>query len=121
MMLINNFIKLVLDSFLFVLNQNMFSASMGFTTAIGMVVGVILYDGDMDQSKKGIVSIFSYGIMIIWTSLVRILPNAVERGFVYADGRPFASIVTIFYITIFWTLGVQIGVRLFKHKRFREK
>lgn len=104
----------------FVANQNMFWGSMGFTTSIAILVGVLLYDGNTEQAKKGTLSVLSYGAMILWTTAVRVIPNAIEHNFTYSDGRPFATLVTILYITIFWILGVSIGVHLFKIKKFRK-
>lgn len=114
-----NAFNLLVDSLVFVANQNMFWGSMGFTTAIAILVGVLLYDGNTDQAKKGTLAVLSYGAMILWTTFVRVFPNALDRNFIYSDGRAFATIVTIFYITIFWLLGIYIGVKLFKIKKFR--
>lgn len=109
-----DFLKLLEASFLYVMNQNMFWGSMGFTTAIAMFVGVMMFDGNMEQTKKGTVAVLSYAGMILWTTTVRILPNAIDRGFIYNDGRPFAGIATIIYLTLAWLLGIVIGVNIFR-------
>lgn len=113
-------VDLLYTSLIYVANQNMFFGSMGFTTGMGMLVGVLLYDGNLKNARKGVVAVLTYVIMLLWTTAVRILPNAIRLGFHYHDGRPFAGIATTIYITIAWMLGVWIGVRLFKHHKFND-
>lgn len=115
-----NAIILFMKSMEYVANQNLFWGSMGFTVAIAIFVGAMLFDGNIEQSKKGMVAVGTYAFMLVWTTGVRILPNAIERDFVYNDGRALASIATIVYITLFWMIGVMIGVNIFKLKKYRE-
>lgn len=112
-------LTMLYTSLMYVKDQHMFWGSMGFTTSIAMFIGVLLYDGNTKEVNKGFITIFSYASMLLWTTSIRIIPNAFERNFNYADGRPFATIATIFYLTIFWVLGIQVGVRLFKHKHYK--
>jgi len=112
-----NAVSLFIESFKFVAGQTLFWQSMGFTTGMGIFVGVILFNGNSAQAKKGSLAILSYAAMLLWTTTMRILPNAIEREFIYTDGRPFAGIATIFYITIFWILGIIIGVNVFRFRK----
>jgi hypothetical protein len=115
-----NAFNALFQSLAYVYNQNMFWGSMGFTTAIGLFVGVMLFDGNIEKTKKGMVATLSYASMLLWTTFVRILPNALERNFVFTNAQPLAGIATIIFITIFWVLGVLIGVNIFKLKGFKE-
>lgn len=99
----------------------MFWGSMGFTTAMAMFVGVMMFDGNMEQTKKGTIAVLSYAGMILWTTTIRILPNAIDRGFIYADGRPFAGIATIIFLTLAWLLGILIGVNIFRLRNKENK
>lgn len=112
-----NAINLFVDSLKFVSEQTLFWQSMGFTSGMAIFVGVILFNGNSAQAKKGTLAILSYAAMLLWTTIMRILPSAIERNFIYTDGRPFAGIVTIFYITIFWILGIIIGVNVFRFRK----
>lgn len=112
-----NAINLMIDSLLFVYKQSLFWPSMGFTTATAIFVGVMLFNGNFDQAKKGTLAILSYAAMLTWTTIARVLPNAIERNFEYSDGRAFAGIVTIIYITIFWILGIIVGVNIFRFRK----
>ena len=114
-----NAFSLVLDSLKYVAGQNAFWESMGFTSAMATFVGVLLFNGNVDHAKRGTIAVFAYAIMLLWTTFARILPNAIERNFIYQDGRAFASIVTIFYITVFWLFGILIGVNVFKFRKER--
>lgn len=87
---------------------------MGLTTSIAMFVGASIYNGNFEQAKKGVFAVGSYGTMLAWTIFSRVLPNALERNFVYSDGRAFAGLVTIIYVTIFWMLGIGMGVTVYK-------
>ena len=111
-----------MDSFVYVANQNMFWGTMGFTTAMAIFVGVLLYDGNLDQAKKGTWAVLSYVFMVIWLNLVRIFPITANPDYIYGKsnyGMPYAGIVTIIYITIAWLIGIGIGVNLFKHKHYK--
>lgn len=113
-----------MDSFVYVANQNMFWGTMGFTTAMAMFIGVLLYDGNLDQAKKGIWAVLSYVFMLVWLNMVRIFPITASPNYVYHEnnyGMAYAGIATITYITIAWLLGILIGVRLFKHKHYEIK
>ena len=109
--------NLLKDSFIYVAHQNMFWGSMGFTTAIAMFIGVILYDGNIEESKKGSISVLSYAAMIFWTTMVRINPPPLESQ--THKGMVYAGIATVIYLTIFWLAGIMIGVNFFKHKKFK--
>lgn len=118
----NNLSQLFMDSLKYVMNQNMFWATMGFTTGMAMFVGVLLYDGNLDQAKKGIWAIFSYAFMIVWLNFIRIFPITSASNFVNDmdhSGMAYAGVATIFYITIAWLIGIFIGVNLFKHKNYK--
>jgi len=109
--------KEILDAFTYVANQPMFWGSMGFTTAIAMFVGVILYDGHIDQAQKGTLSVLSYAAMIFWTTFIRLRPPAVELP--SHQGKVFAGLATIIYLILFWLIGVGLGVMFF-HRRCKE-
>ena len=115
-----NILNALLQSLEYVYNQNMFWGSMGFTVAISLFVGVMLYDGNIEKTKKGTVATLSYTFMLIFTTIARITPLAIEKNFIFSNGQPLAGIATIIYITAFWVLGVVIGVNIFKLKRFTE-
>ena len=104
------------------MNQNMFWGTMGFTTSIALFIGVLLYDGHIDQAKKGVWAVLSYAFMITWLNVIRIFPITSAPNFVNDIGHPgvaYAGVATTFYITIAWLMGIFIGVNLFKIKNYK--
>jgi len=106
--------KLIWDTVQYVTKANLFWASMGFTTAIAMFIGAILYNGELSQVKKGLASVGSYAVLLIWTTIVRVLgvfddpvKGALQRQF---PQMAFAGILTIILISFFWILGIYLGV-----------
>lgn len=105
------------QSLVFVASDQYFWFGMGLTTAISMFVGAIIYNGDMAQAKKGLVSISSYAMLLVYVNAARIGPQLTH---VVNPYQPFAGIATIFYLTSFYLFGMLWGVgmlRLIKHKR----
>lgn len=89
-----------------------FWGSMGFTTAIAMFIGATMYDGQLTQVKKGLVSIFLYAFLLLQVTYSRIQPFLTLNG--THDPKLLAGIATIFLVTLFWCLGLFLGVLLFK-------
>ncbi len=88
-----------------------FLISMGLTSSIGIFIGALLYDGLLDQFRKGLVALLSYTIMLSLTNLTRIVPIIV-RGEVHDPNQPFAGLVTIFFVSAFYISGMYLGIRV---------
>lgn len=99
-------------SLAYVFTQNMFLQSMGMTVAIAMFFGVIIYGGNLENNKKGILAILGYATMIGWMTFIR--ATATISTFPSHPERIYAGIATIFYITIFWLLGIVGGGIIYK-------
>jgi len=84
-----------------------FWGSMGFTTAVGMFIGAVIYDGNLPDVKKGIVSILSYACMLFWIISSRVF-NGISTAL--QPERALASLLTIMIVTVFWVFGVYLGV-----------
>jgi len=117
---------LITSSFVYVSGASFFWASMGFTTAVAMFVGAIIYDGEIPRVKRGLVSVLAYGGMLTWTTLARTIPIYFEKfhsqdpaTFKMNEGQIFANPVTILFITLFWLLGIYLGVKIINkvHKK----
>ena len=100
----------------YVINAPFFWGSMGFTVAIAMFAGVLLYDGQMNQVKKGAISVLSYASTIFWVTVSRILETTGSPGYkTYNPEYAYAGIMTLVLITLSWMLGITLGVRVFKY------
>lgn len=103
----------------YVISGHLFWASMGFTTAIAMFIGALVYDGEVPKAKRGIVSVLTYGFILCWTTVSRVVPIYFERiatedpaRLQMNQGQIFANPVTIGFVTLFWVLGIYLGVKL---------
>jgi hypothetical protein len=100
-------------SYLYVISDPFFWATMSFTTMTGIFIGAVIYNGDVGQIKKFIASLGCYIILILSVNLSRII-SQIEYDQPIVSPQPFASIVTIILVTIFYLLGMAIGVLLVK-------
>lgn len=98
----------ILDSFKYVMSDELFWFSMAFTTMMGIFIGSTVYDGCVEQLKKAIITIGIYGFIICAISVERIFPN--YQSGLFTLHRPWASIATVVYVTIFYLLGMILGV-----------
>ena len=109
--------ELLYKAFLYVEGESYFWATMGMTTATAMFIGAMIYDGDLTQSKKGIVSVGSYALLLFWMIMSRVNeivsvapPVRVHPEYAYA------GMVSIICVTIAWLLGIELGVFVFNKK-----
>jgi hypothetical protein len=79
---------------------------MGYTSIMGIFIGSVIYNGDINGIKKMIVSLVCYASLIITVNFTRILPDLVFSQ----TGKPFASIWTVLLVTLFYLLGAYVGV-----------
>lgn len=110
--------ELIIKSIQYVVGGSMFWGAMGFTTAVGMFIGAMIYDGELNQAKKGLLSVISYAIMLGWVNLARISESISLPDFNLQQHPEYApaGVVTLVIVTLAWTLGVLLGVAIFRHK-----
>lgn len=111
-------LSVVFQSIDYVTQARFFWSSMGFTTAIAMFVGATIYDGHIEQAKKGVIGVLSYILMLLWVTLIRVAdslsgPNVHKENFYMA----YAGSVSIFFLTFFWLIGIILGVLVFRLKK----
>ena len=97
----------------YVSNGSGFWGSMGFATATAMIIGALLYDGRSYDLKKGVITIFTYSFFIfitIFSRILPVLPRVAEKNIPQA----FASLTTILLVTLFYLLGLVLGVTVFR-------
>lgn len=99
----------------YVTNAPMFWGSMGFTTAIAMFIGALVYDGELEQASKGVFSVVSYVIMLLWVMISRVLSSLNTVG-LNEPAKAWAGTLTILLITIFWLIGILLGVLILRTK-----
>ena len=108
--------QILLDNIVYVIGSQYFWGSMGFTTAIAMFVGALIYDGTLNDLKKGLATLLSYVALIIFTDLSRIIPRleTISPGH---NSWIFGGVVTLVLITLFYATGLGLGVFLFSRAK----
>lgn len=108
----------ICKSLIFVAQSDYFYQAMAAVTIIAMMIGSLLYNGDLNQLKKAALTIFTYGGMIVLTNMARIISS--DTGVIrimMVNGQAFNGTTTVIYVTLFYMIGVAIGVWV--HKRSR--
>lgn len=96
---------ILLESIQYITSAPLFWGTMGFITAMAMFIGVILYDGKLSEVGKALVGILTYAGMLLWVTMIRL--SNIEIG---NHVQAYAGIVTILFVTLFWCLGLFVGV-----------
>jgi len=103
-------LSLLKDIFVYITNAPLFWGSMGFTTAIAMFVGATIFDGHIEQAKKGMVAVGTYVFMLLWVTILRVNDTIIHSKIPTRNQMAYAGVATIFVISFFWVFGVFIGV-----------
>ena len=93
----------------FVTSGHNFWLAMGLTGATGIFIGASLYDGNLSMLKKGILTLLFYAFFIIITIYMRIDGNSGIPIF-HRHPQSTAGMITIVFVTIFYILGMILGV-----------
>ena len=104
----------IVPAIVYVVSDMFFWPSMAFTTMIGIFIGSVLYNGDVSQAKKMIVSVTCYGSIITIVNFTRVFKilNTIIPG--NQAGHPLAAIMTLIIVTFFYLIGTYLGVRVTK-------
>jgi hypothetical protein len=106
-------------SLIFVAHAEYFWQAMAAVTIISMVIGALIYNGDLTELKKAILTIFTYGGMVALTNMARIITSeaGVKRNLMN-EGQAFNGTTTVIYVTLFYLVGISLGV--WAHKQARK-
>jgi hypothetical protein len=108
----------VVKSLIFVKDAPYFYQAMALVTIIATMIGSIIYNGDVRGLSKAVISIFAYGGMIMLTNISRIITsNAGVVRSQMAQGQAFNGTTTVMYVTLFYLIGIVLGVWAHKHAR----
>lgn len=104
----------IVEAFKYIVDDPYFWPSMAFTTMVGIYVGAILYNGDVEQVRKGIIGLLSYTLLLVVTLASRVLPKLGETSLVH---QPLAGLETVLVVTAAYLVGMLVGVKTVKHAR----
>lgn len=97
----------------YVINAPFFYSSMGMTAATSIFIGAAMYNGELKPASKGILAVLSYAILLLITTLPRVFDRLNNSELAFSQERTsmaYAGAITIFFLTIWYILGILIGV-----------
>jgi hypothetical protein len=97
-----------------------FWTTMMYSSLIAIFSGALIYDGDVPHAKKGVFSVLSYIIMILFVTI----GYAVQRyPFIKSDVayQIFIYPAQLTYISIFWAIGFIGAILVFRKFIHRRK
>jgi len=103
----------IINTYLYISASPFFWASMGMITATAMFIGAILYNGDLKKISKALISIASYSFLLLAVTTNRIY-SVISISGTDNPEQALAGILTIFITTIFYFLGMFLGVLVTK-------
>jgi hypothetical protein len=95
-----------------------FWPSMGTIMAISVFIGAIIYDGQMREATRGIITLVSYCTLLFWMTISRVMQNY-KPGYLHPEFI-WAGAVTILITSLFFILGILLGVTVFKYKGWKK-
>ena len=101
----------IYQTLLYVTSQHYFWPSMAFTVMIGIYIGAVVYDGVLREVKKLCLSLFVYMSLLLIVNLTRVIPQTVGKDLPKLVSG-YSQSVTIVLVTVFYFLGMYLGVRM---------
>ena len=113
--------EILISTFEYVSQAPYFWLTMGMVTAVSMFIGAIVFDGDLPTATKGIIGVLSYVFFLVQVQFTRVT-DAIPRIKPPSPSYTWnAATVTILVMTLFWMIGVLLGVYTSYMVRMRYK
>lgn len=98
-------------AFIYVVSDQYFWPAMALTTMTSLFIGAVIYNGDIDDAKRGLFSIASYACLLTLVTSARVLNNITPLS---SKHQPLAGLITIFCVSVFYIFGMYLGVKIVK-------
>ena len=95
-----------------------FWPTMGTIMAISVFIGAIIYDGQMKEATRGIITLVSYCTLLLWMTISRVLQNY-RPGYNHPEFI-WESATSIIITSLFFIMGIILGVFVFKYKGWKK-
>ena len=95
-----------------------FWPTMGTIMGISVFIGAIIYDGQMKEATRGIITLVSYCVLLFWMTITRVMSN--YRPGITDPELALASATSIVMTSFFFIMGILLGVFVFKYKGWRK-
>lgn len=107
-----------MQSINYVTSAQFFYPSMGMTAMTSIFIGAAFYNGEIRAMWKGAIAIGSYAGLLLLTTISRIIQTLQNSNIEHSPAyMAYAGVVTIFFLTIYYILGMIIGVYTVKRVR----
>lgn len=97
-----------------------FWSLMGWTTATAVFIGAMLYNGDFERLKRGVITIVSYVTLLYLVTWARVTDSITTYGILSTRAMAYAGLYTIGFVTAAYLLGLVLGYITVKHNRKKE-
>jgi hypothetical protein len=118
----NNYIELLNQlalSIRYVTDAPYFMESMVSLTCTAIFIGAAIYDGDMKNATRGIITTAGY-VVILFIMTIQRVTDQITSGMVTDFERAWAGSITMMITTLTYILGIIIGVAIFRFKGFKK-
>lgn len=94
----------------YITDASFFYPTMGMTAAASIFLGAAFYSGEIKQMWKAIIVITTYASLLLLTITSRVAESLGNPNIPHNMHLAYASSITIFFLTIYYVLGIIIGV-----------
>ena len=95
----------IVGSINYVVGAPFFWHSMSLLTASGIFIGSVVYNGDHEKFKRGLITILPLVVFWLMATITRIRSVHVINHY-----QAYAGIITILFVTLFYFIGMCMGV-----------
>ena len=103
----------ITDAFYYVIQDPYFFPAMTSVVMIGIFIGATIFDGNLRLSRKYILTLFTYSLLLSLVNLSRVIPRIVNGGIIQTQ-QPLAGTLTNLFVSVAYLAGMYIGVWITK-------
>ena len=111
----------ILSGIHYVISAPFFYYGVSGTIVGGIWIGASIYEGNLRDTWKGMLTVLGYCLFLILTTVPRILNSISSLGSHSSPGMEYAGIITIGFIVIYYVLGMLLGVYTIQRARRKNK
>lgn len=92
---------------------------LSMTIATAMFIGAALYNGELRQATKGIITIVSYTAFLLLITFARVVEQIPQNGQDFRYEQAFAGMETTLIVSLAYMLGILLGVTASRYAHYR--
>lgn len=104
------FIANLPETVAYVTSAPYFWLSMGIAASMAIFIGAIIYDGKMKELSKGLISLTAYVFLLLQIIVTRVSANYTQLHAALREEQIYANVVSVLLLTIFFVVGLCIGI-----------